>query len=585
MKFSKKLYTLFAAAFTLSTVLFYGCQKELSDTFVGFPVAPTQKLVNTTVQGQVFDENGAPLAGAQVSAGVSSTTTDKFGIFRFNNVSINQNGGLVKVTKAGYFTGSRSLFYSETSTNFVRVQLIPKKLVGTIDATTGGTAAVATGGVTLPANGVVKAASNQAFTGSINVYAAYLNPTDPNVQMQMPGNLFGVQSNNTLASLETYGMMAVELESAAGEKLQIATGSEATLNFPASASAPATIPLWYFDENTGFWKEEGTATKNGSQYVGKVKHFSFWNCDAPFPLVDFEAKIVDQHGNPLVHKSVVITRSGGNQTSGYGMTDSTGKVFGKIPKNEALVLTVKGECGQVIHTQNIGPFATSTNLGTITASVNASTWVEVTGKVLDCSAASVTNGFVTISVGNAVYRGYPDNTGNFKIRFINCSGATTGTLIAYDYAGLQEGAPVTITLAATVAAGNVTACGTVIQTSFINYSIDGNNFSLTAPPDSLGAYLLNATQGTTVSGFKLQGTNNQFINFRFMNTTSAPGSYPLVSYNSNGIDSARITTPIPVTVTAYGNSGQFIEGNFTGTVLDRANANRVLTVSFKVKRN
>jgi hypothetical protein len=45
--------------------------------------------------------------------------------------------------------------------------------------------------------------------------------------------------------------------------------------------------------------KEGSATKTGSNYVGKVSHFSFWNCDAPFPVVEFEASFVDQAGAPL----------------------------------------------------------------------------------------------------------------------------------------------------------------------------------------------------------------------------------------------------------------------------------------------
>ncbi len=55
-------------------------------------------------------------------------------------------------------------------------------------------------------------------------------------------------------------MAAVELTGTSGELLQIATGKKATLtlSIPSSlaASAPATIPLWFFDEAKGLWKEE-----------------------------------------------------------------------------------------------------------------------------------------------------------------------------------------------------------------------------------------------------------------------------------------------------------------------------------------
>jgi hypothetical protein len=85
--------------------------------------------------------------------------------------------------------------------------------------------------------------------------------------------------NGARVTLASFGMMAVELESASAEKLQIKSGSVATLTTPipasAQANAPATIALWSVNEQTGIWKEEGTATKNGNVYVGDVKALFF----------------------------------------------------------------------------------------------------------------------------------------------------------------------------------------------------------------------------------------------------------------------------------------------------------------------
>jgi ABC-type sulfate transport system permease subunit len=101
----------------------------------------------------------------------------------------------------------------------------------------------------------------------------------------MPGNLTGITINNEQKILQTYGMIAVEMEGSSGEALNIAGSKQATISFPIPsamlANAPATIPLWHFDETIGVWKEEGTATKQGNAYVGVVTHFSFWNCDVP----------------------------------------------------------------------------------------------------------------------------------------------------------------------------------------------------------------------------------------------------------------------------------------------------------------
>ena len=56
-------------------------------------------------------------------------------------------------------------------------------------------------------------------------------------------------------------------------------------------SAPATIPLWHFDEDLGSWVEEGQATLVNGEYVGQVSHFSFWNYDVPSNFIHLSGSI------------------------------------------------------------------------------------------------------------------------------------------------------------------------------------------------------------------------------------------------------------------------------------------------------
>jgi hypothetical protein len=133
-------------------------------------------------------------------------------------------------------------------------------------------------------------------------------------------------------------MLAVELSGSNGEKLQLASGKSATLTFPITAvqqaDAPMTIPLWYFDQATGMWKEEGNAKRRGNTYVGVVTHFSFWNVDVPYPLIEFSATFTDQRKQPLSGLKVII--KGKIDTcgiTGSGFTDASGMVKGKIPAN------------------------------------------------------------------------------------------------------------------------------------------------------------------------------------------------------------------------------------------------------------
>src|SRR5688572_12212946 len=86
----------------------------------------------------------------------------------------------------------------------------------------------------------------------------------------------------------------------------------------------------------------------------------------------------------------------GDNGLGYGRTDSSGRVKGKISANESLVLSVMDRCNALFHTQNIGPFSGGVNLGTITVNYVPAGPVIIIGTVVNCSNNPVTNGYVNV---------------------------------------------------------------------------------------------------------------------------------------------------------------------------------------------
>ncbi len=206
---------------------------------------------------------------------------------------------------------------------------------------------------------MVKASGGNPYSGNINVYATYIDPTADDIAQAMPGSFMADDKNNKRVTLTSYGMLAVELESSAGEKLQIAPGSVATLTTPIpssiQSSAPATIALWYVNEQTGIWKEEGSAIKKGNNYIGEVKHFSFWNCDISIPAVTLSVTLKTGKGVPIVHGVVRLTLSApGSPSQAYGNTDSLGQVSGLVPANQPIVLEVLDPCNNAVYTKSIG---------------------------------------------------------------------------------------------------------------------------------------------------------------------------------------------------------------------------------------
>ena len=121
--------------------------------------------------------------------------------------------------------------------------------------------------------------------GTVNVAITPINPAvDPTL---MPGDFNGVSAGGgSPVPIESFGAMLIDIRDSSGTRYNLAPGKTSTIRIPLgtlSSTPPPTIPLFFFDESTGLWKEEGTATIQGiapnQYYEGTVTHFSYWNAD------------------------------------------------------------------------------------------------------------------------------------------------------------------------------------------------------------------------------------------------------------------------------------------------------------------
>ncbi|NII26807.1 hypothetical protein HB364_17085 [Pseudoflavitalea sp. X16] len=572
----------------VAAIVYFSCNK--SDT----PDKPPYQAeyVTASIQGKIVDENELPVSDATVKAGSLSVTTNASGLFNISNVSVDKHAGMVTVEKEGYFKGIKTIVVTPNKNNSVSIQLIKKIAAGNFNGNSGGTVTVPSGGnIVFPSSGIVQEGSTTAYTGTVSVSAFFINPEASNFQEITPGTLRGINSANQETGLQSFGMMAVELNGANGEKLQLASGKTASLTFPIPAGlqsqAPATIPLWSLDEKTGLWKEEGTATRQGNNYVGSVSHFSYWNCDAPFAVVDFTATIKNQQGVALGGVKVVISATGTTDTlssiSGFGYTSPEGVVSGKIPANRNLVMKVYDQCGNLIHTQNAGPLTGTADLGVITVT-SATSMVTFSGTVVNCNAAAVTNGYVTIDLEGIYYRGNLVN-GVFSIPVTRCSNSATSAIVTpYDLGGTQSGTATTVVISGTtVNTGQLVACGNSL-TQYINYNINGTSFTY-SEVDSLFAYRA-AQSDFTYFGATRPNNNDRFTDFIFRGEP-APGTGTMTFlYVDDGGPVYRNNGTITVNVTEYNNvQDGFIAGNFTGTVKDTlTQAVFPINCTFRVKK-
>ncbi|MBP6430738.1 MAG: carboxypeptidase regulatory-like domain-containing protein [Ferruginibacter sp.] len=535
---------------TLCLIFFAGCSKTddllepIKPPLENPPPANDAVKVAATVTGSVIDENNKPVVNATVTAGTATTTTDAMGNFSFRNIVISVLNGSVTVNKAGYFKGIRNFVAEEGKNNYVKIQLIKQTLTGTVASASGGVVTTNNATITFPANAFVTAAG-ALYTGNVKVYATWIDPTAANLPLVVPGDLRGLNSSNGEYLLKSYGMVGAELKDDNGNVLKIAPGKTASISFPIPASleatAPATIPLWHFDETTNRWREEGTATKTGNAYVGQVNKFSFWNVDVPANFVYLEMRLLNSANNlPLANTLVKITSLATN-TYAYDHTNDSGYVAGYVPKNESLKLEVIAgtacNANTVVYTQNIGPYTTNTSLGNISITLPVNQVINFTGIVNGCNNLPVSNGYVSLSLANGASTiAYTNANGAVNFSLVHCGGSTAYSYNAVDltngnYSNTATGTATT----STVNLGTIAACGNTINLSgvYIAGAIDGR---AVVWKDGIPTFLTGVPAGGSyAAATKVILYNNDVYVLGIFNDSTANGDIGTVKYWKNGV--------------------------------------------------
>lgn len=420
----------------------FSCQKELSIDSGGSGLPSDVARGNASIAGFVYDEMRLPLAGVNVTEGDKTTTTDQYGMFIVENASVSLNNAKIEMAKPGYFKLVKSKKVNAGAANYIRAQMIQRKLTGTVPSNSGGKIELPGGAsVTLPSAAFVNEQTGSPYAGDVRVYMNWIDPEKLEMLDKMPGDLRGISTANTEDQLISYGMITVELEGGNAEKLQIKAGQKAQIQFPLSsaliASSQPTIPLWYYDEQKARWIEEGKATKTGSVFSGEVSHFTTWNADynLPGPMVNYCVYVVDENKVPYLNATVIIHRP--NEISGgHGYTDEKGLLCASVPVNTPLKLDIVGEfvCPQADLSRPIGPFDVNyiqTKTDTIVVRKNPGKTITIKGTAVDCDKKNITDGYIQASINSIGYVGKVTN-GTFEVSLLRCPGDQQMTIFGVD---------------------------------------------------------------------------------------------------------------------------------------------------------
>ena len=510
--------------------------------------------------GQVVDTNNQPIPNVTVKIGTSTIQTDINGVFIINQANVNERFAYITAKKVGFIDGSRAMVPTNGKNN-VRIMMIPNTTISTIQSGVSSEVALPSG-TKVVFDGAFETETGIAYSGSVAVSMFHLAASNENISSLMPGMLYAQATDGSAKVLETFGMMQVELKGSAGQKLQIAKTHSAQISMPIDASqlatSPSSIPLWHFDEENGYWKQEGVATKIGNNYVGNVSHFSWWNCDAQFPTVTLTVKVVDVNGNPISNLIVGLTY----QNVRTGVTDNNGQVSGLIPANQTLTLNVYSytQCATLtINTMSIGPFSVNTILPDIvlnTSVDNLTTLVQ--GNLLKCDNTNVTNGYVSLYSRNQTLLTTVTN-GTFSFNTTYCSSATDFKLKGIDYDNLQSTDAITYNFTTPITnIGNLNTCNSI--TEFISYQLDNN------PTVFL---IQNVGSGEVDARLYIYGSNQNEI-LTIEGSTFSPGIYTTSQFSIGGqannifVNDSIINT-MQFNLNRYGAVGEFLDLTFNGT--------------------
>lgn len=576
-------FLLFTFAATIIGVT--SCKKDddLNDDNTTPPVVTSEKA-NIVVQ--VVDENGSAISGASVSINSYDVVTNGEGLAIFNETGIVDGQNTIATEVAGYYRNYKVIDVANGDLLSVVVELTTAGTSQSFSASTGGTVNIPSGGSVVFSPASIADATGNTYNGTVQVAAEYVDPYATTNNTLFPNSFMGTNSSGDVVYAENHGMLMVELSDGAGNELNIASGSTAEIHVPVPAqdqgSAPATIPLYHFDPVSSVWVEDGSANLVGNEYVGTVSHFSFWMC--PFVYDHhFISGSIQCMGDPIQGVEVNMYNQWGSFI-GSVTTNPGGGWSGSIPDVLTFTMEVEDLCGNVVYSNTIGPFTSSTSLGVIdVCNGTSANYGVLQGNLEDCNSNALTNSLLRVQ-SSGISRYLYSGTGAYNHALLFCSGATDANVMGLSTSTADFSMDTVISIAPAMNFGTLSVCGT--SNAYCSFELDG----------VLHYYVPNAQttfQGGTDAGNQnlneLRVTVWPLMKFSIKGWAPVTGSQLLdpsngfgYTFDTEGNDGS---TFLNVTFTHIATSlGDYFEGYINDTTFYNSNGDpRVLTnCSFRI---
>ena len=328
--------------------------------------------------------------GAIVSFNGVTTQTDQRGIYRFNEVKVSSKHNLIRIVKEGYYEDVRVFMTDRPAIIKIRSGLNKKSCGGGFNAFNGSDRQGNKYSYTFLPNSIVLE-SGISYTSFVDLCSEYIDPRD---NKSIVGNFVGYDLNNKPFKLRPLGVISLEMMGVGGQNIRMAEGKTISLSVEIPddmlSESPTSIILWYFDFNSGYWREGGIAIRDGSKYKANVSKVGYWGFHLAREAVIISGNTVLADGNPVYHPSDINYVQGLSPFFNYETTNFDGSFKEWAPKDQNL--GIRFNYGSTTHKADVTKCGQECKLGDIKLSIVFNK--TITGAVVDCNNNPVKSGYI-----------------------------------------------------------------------------------------------------------------------------------------------------------------------------------------------
>ncbi len=443
----------------------------------------SKKEYRTEIIGVVTDAVGHPLQNTMVTLAGKQVFSDAQGVYRFQDLWLNDIHNPIHFTKESYFNFTNSIAAHANSSmelkqtlikkNFKETQILPITLIEIAPVT-----------ISFEGDALVTQVGNQPYSGSLLYAAEVLDLDRPMEKLAGYANATAVNERNELVALTHHSLLFLDLQTADGRKLKLKDGRKANIHWAAETSFPTanSAALWSFDEKLRLWQKEGTTLYQGKKFIGQAEELSTLAISSAYSSVRIHGRITDPIGRPVNGLLVRLHGEDGRLLAELS-NHADGNFSASVPRYEKAFASIAQELCPVatIYRFEIPPLLTDTKLDDIQINIKKENLLTLNFRVLDCNSQPVKSGYIKLQINNQIFIGLVKD-GMAQLQYINCSNARGYIAYFFDEVNQRE-ALVFPTIASTANQITITVCQkaqneyiTIESSSLGIPKLEGTNF-------------------------------------------------------------------------------------------------------------